>query len=202
MESCFPPANSSHLEAFVKYVVSFFQTGKGKFSIMLIIVRLFLFLMEVFFIRYLFTYFMATYTGVRYLEREAILRDLFDTPKDQRDEKLLDLCFKYIERPEFQTDELLSHVEGKFSLGEKGRGDPVLQKIEEAERKPLLKDRKGETSMFQSYEDFLKMRLTSRSFHLTQDAVREIIDRAKEERAGVGRGDNWLEISKYNANQK
>jgi hypothetical protein len=85
-------------------------------------------------------------------------------------------------------DEMLAHVESKFLLEEKGRGDLVVQTMEEAEHGP--RGINGNFHLFYSLKDFVMMRPRFILFEPRYEAVKEILDRVREERAGVGRGDD------------
>jgi hypothetical protein len=156
-------------------------------------------------IRFWWAVFIFTYVRARRCERYDILLELLDTSKEERSDKILDLCFSYIESPRFQTDELLGHVEDKFLLGEESADDPVIRAMKKAENEPKRSDQRRD--VWKGFADYMRMRINFRLFaprynQASYEVVKEIIDRAREERAGIGRGEDWLATWTFNEDLK
>jgi len=128
----------------------------GRFSLILSILNIVHYFAWIQIIRLFWAMFMSTYVRARRWERHDILLELLDTPKDKRSDKIIELCFSYVRRPQFQTDELLRHIVEKLLLGEKSADDPIIRVMKKAENEPKRGYQKPD--LWKSFVDSIKMR--------------------------------------------
>jgi len=121
---------------------------------------------------------------------ERIFLELLNTPQEERSNKVLDLCFQHIRCPQFQTNEMLAHVDNKLLLGEKHGKNLVVEALDEVEKIP--RDKFGEPSFFYTLKEVMLMRSDFENwFGARYDDVKEILEKGREEGVGFGSGVNW-----------